>query len=38
MAEKDSGRHPDSSFNDLLQPVYQGKGLTDPIKTAEVST
>ncbi|KAK7205749.1 hypothetical protein BZA70DRAFT_294831 [Myxozyma melibiosi] len=35
MAAKSSGAHPDSSFNDLLQPVYHGKGLSDPIKTAE---
>lgn len=26
---------PDQSFNDLLNPVYKGKGLTDEVNTAE---
>jgi hypothetical protein len=28
---------PDETFNELLKPVYKGKGLTDKIDTARVS-
>ncbi|KAK9461659.1 uncharacterized protein V1516DRAFT_672612 [Lipomyces oligophaga] len=31
----DKTSQPDSAFNELLNPVYHGKKLTDPIKSAE---